>query len=328
MAPQRPSFDELPLRKGDPPFSAWGLYGMDDQLGTLNLLTPEVIREASKEIKTGVRIGLDQPLNYIVRPSHKRLPLTHKIIHKAPRPVHDDEITMNTQVSSQWDGFRHYGYLESKLFYNGATADELSGSNSTTNLGIHSWCREGIVGRGILLDYLGWVQSQQGRSYDLLSDHDIPVADLEKCAAAQNVEIKHGDILLIRSGFSAGYAGLTEEEKVAWALNDPPRWAGVKTSIETARWIWEKGFSACAGDAPGFERVPNIGYVNEEGGLGKLCLHEVILSGWGMPIGEIFDLEKLSEECAKQGRWSFFLTSMPLNIPGGVASPPNAVAIF
>ena len=45
-------------------------------------------------------------------------------------------------------------------------------------------------------------------------------------------------------------------------------------------------------------------------------------------IGEFFNLEKLGEECEKQGRYTFFVASMPLNIPGGVGSPPNAMAIF
>lgn len=94
----RPSFDELPLTKDGPPFSAWGLYGKDDQLGALNLLTPEVVVEAAKEIKTGIRIGLDNPINFLARPSHSRLGLTHTIIHKAPRPVHDDIVEFNTQV--------------------------------------------------------------------------------------------------------------------------------------------------------------------------------------------------------------------------------------
>jgi hypothetical protein len=49
---------------------------------------------------------------------------------------------------------------------------------------------------------------------------------------------------------------------------------------------------------------------------------------WGMPIGEMWDLEGLAAECERQKRWSFFLTSSPLNTTGGVASPPNAIAVF
>jgi hypothetical protein len=105
----RPSFSQLPLNPSDPPYSAWGLYGPDDQLGTLNLLTPEVIKEASKEIQTGVRIGLTLPMNYLLRPSHNRLGIRHEIIHKSPRAVYDDVIEMNTQVrlsilgSGEWN---------------------------------------------------------------------------------------------------------------------------------------------------------------------------------------------------------------------------------
>lgn len=95
----RPRFEQLPLGKDDPPFSAWGLYGKDDQLGTLNLLTPEVVIEAAKEIKTGIRVGLDTPLNLLSPPSHNRLGLKHTVISKAPRPVHDDIVELNTQAS-------------------------------------------------------------------------------------------------------------------------------------------------------------------------------------------------------------------------------------
>jgi hypothetical protein len=57
-------------------------------------------------------------------------------------------------------------------------------------------------------------------------------------------------------------------------------------------------------------------------------MHEVLLAGWGCPIGELFELEELSKECEKHKRWSFFMCSEPTNVPGGVASPPNVLAIF
>lgn len=98
MAATRPGFKDLPLREGDPPWSAWGLYGPDDQLGTLNLLTPDVVVEAAKEIRTGSRIGLDLPIDYLGKPSHGRQGLAHNVIWKSPRSVHDDEIAFNTQV--------------------------------------------------------------------------------------------------------------------------------------------------------------------------------------------------------------------------------------
>jgi hypothetical protein len=57
-------------------------------------------------------------------------------------------------------------------------------------------------------------------------------------------------------------------------------------------------------------------------------IHEVFLAGWGLPIGELLDLRELSAECQRFGQYTFFFTSMPLYIEGGIASPPNAQAIL
>jgi len=62
--------------------------------------------------------------------------------------------------------------------------------------------------------------------------------------------------------------------------------------------------------------------------LNGQAFHTYLLAFWGTPIGELWDLEALAETCHRLGRYSFFLTSIPLNVPGGVASPPNAIAVF
>ena len=80
------------------------------------------------------------------------------------------------------------------------------------------------------------------------------------------------------------------------------------------RWIWEN-FSAVAGDQPSFERWP----FPTGAGAALPALHEVLLGGWGCPIGELFDLERLAAECRARARWSFFVASEPCNVPGGVA---------
>jgi hypothetical protein len=99
--PARPPFDSLPLRTGDPPFSAWGLYGDDDQLGTLNLLTPENTLAAAKgEIQTGIRVALDPPLDALLAPSIGRRKLAQTIVRVGDNiPAHDDVLEFNTQVS-------------------------------------------------------------------------------------------------------------------------------------------------------------------------------------------------------------------------------------
>lgn len=90
-----------------------------------------------------------------------------------------------------------------------------------------------------------------------------------------------------------------------------------------AKWHWDMQFSAVAGDTNAYESWPP----EFSSSLG-LALHEVFLAGWGMPMGEVWNLEDLANQCIRQKRWSFFLTSQTLDIPGGVASPCNAMAIF
>lgn len=59
-----------------------------------------------------------------------------------------------------------------------------------------------------------------------------------------------------------------------------------------------------------------------------IVLHQYFLSLFGTHIGELWDLKALSKKCAELKRYSFLLTSIPLNVPGGIGSPPNALAIF
>lgn len=108
-----PPFSALPLSAGGPRGNAWGRFGPSDSLGMLNLLTPPVVAAAAREIETGERVSLDWPLNKPLHPSYKRSTFHHQVINRAAgeelRVVNDDVLTFNTQSSSQWDGFRHYG---------------------------------------------------------------------------------------------------------------------------------------------------------------------------------------------------------------------------
>lgn len=118
MAPIKlPPFDNLPLDKSGPPGNAWGLWGPNDQLGMLNLLTPETVAAAATEIKEGVRISLNWPLDKPSFPTFERQRFRHEVLHRAPMTMNDDAIEMNTQSSTQWDGFRHYGRKDSPLTF-------------------------------------------------------------------------------------------------------------------------------------------------------------------------------------------------------------------
>ncbi|TKA67107.1 hypothetical protein B0A49_06666 [Cryomyces minteri] len=313
-----PKFSDLPLNKADPHHSAWGLYGKDDQLGFLNRLTDDVVKEAAKEIQTGTRISLNWPLDAQGDlPFFGRQVFHKNVYQKPPRIVNDDVWTFNTQSSSQWDGLRHFGYQKEAKFYNGVTLDDIHGANKSNVNGIGAWAEKGIVGRGVLLDYHSW-RIEQGISFNAFKTESIPLEHLKKVAEAQGVTFKFGDILIVRSGYMAAYNELPKQELAALSKVMPPTFAGVEQSEEMLEWIWNN-FSAVSGDQPGFEAWPS---------QKDYMLHEVLLAGWGCPIGELFDLEALAAHCKTTSRYSFFVTSEPCNVPGGVASPPNILAIF
>lgn len=86
--------------------------------------------------------------------------------------------------------------------------------------------------------------------------------------------------------------------------------------------------AAVAGDMIAFERMPPLREDGTEGNIDELVLHQYFLALFGMPIGELWDLEALSAKCKELGRYSFLLTSSPLNVHGSIGSPPNALALF
>lgn len=96
---------------------------------------------------------------------------------------------------------------------------------------------------------------------------------------------------------------------------------GMAGNERSVRWLYDHHFAAVAGDTVAFESWPPK---FDEG----WCPHEWLLVQWGTPIGEMWDLEKLSQVCAEKRRYTFFLTSAPLHVKGGIGSPPGAIAIF
>jgi Putative cyclase len=164
----------------------------------------------------------------------------------------------------------------------------------------------GIVGRGVLLDYCTWAEETQGISPVVFETTIITLSDLQKVAEFQNVTFHPGDILLIRSGYVKATLALTPEELAAVAAQLSPPVIGVNSSKDMLKWIWETGFSAVAGDMPSFEAWPCQD--------AKFFLHEWLLAGWGLPIGELFDLERLAAECKEKKKWSFMFSSMPLKV--------------
>ncbi|EXJ56824.1 hypothetical protein A1O7_07168 [Cladophialophora yegresii CBS 114405] len=327
-----PSYADLPAVSGLPAGRTWGLWdnllGLDapDELGTLNLLTPGTVLAARQEIQHGISVAINWSSDNCQTPHSNRRPPSHKIMslreaqgNDCPWIGHDDEVNMNTQSGSQWDGLRHWAHQPTGLFYNGVTAEEITGPNATGRNGIDQWSkRGGVVGRGVLLDYFSWAQ-ERAISYSPIERHAISEKDLEAVAAWQGTKFRHGDILLIRSGFVKWYREANSEERRKGTI-DGSTWAGVEGTKESVEWLWNRHFAAVGGDANVFEAWPAK---NE-----RWRLHDNLIALFGMPVGEMFDLDELAEKCRRLNKWSFFFTSAPLNFPGGVASPPNAICIL
>ncbi|KAF7919563.1 hypothetical protein BELL_0014g00120 [Botrytis elliptica] len=322
-----PSFKDMPPVAGMPHGTAWGLFdknGERDDCGTLNLLTPENTLEASKEIKSGRSVALNWSQDRIHEPGFNRDSPNHTIRDLAEFGIkaYDDVISINTQSGSQWDGFRHWAHQATSLYYNNLPHSETSSPVPGTPCknGIDAWTtRGGIVGRAVLIDYVAYAQ-RHNISYSPVTRHEISVETIEKIAKEQGVVFKEADILIVRSGFVKWYEEASTEERIRGAKN-AHEFVGVKACEETVEWIWNQHFSAVAGDTVGFESWP------PEANTGSV-LHDWLLALFGCPIGELWNLEELAKVCAEQNRYSFFFTSAPLNFPGGVASPPNAVSIF
>lgn len=340
MPLQVPDFDDLPAVEGMPQGCAWGIFDKDgkkDLRGTLNLLTQDVIAAACKEARDGVSISLNWPLNAFKIPFTGRIDPVHKVmtLSEAGQGEYtgwDDELSFNTQKTSQWDSLVHWQHQSTKLAYNGFTVTkEALTTPSTTQENtlptLDHWHTFGcLVARGVLIDYKAWFEANNPSTpYDPLDGRRISISDIEAIAKAQNVEFRHGDVLIVRTGNTEAITAPTAE---GFAKMAKIQITGVEGTVEMAKWIWNHRFAAVAGDTFAFEALLPVDEAGNPTGVENMVLHPYLLSMFGMPIGELWDLQALSQHCKKSGRYSFMLTSVPLNIPGLVGSPPNALAIF
>lgn len=318
--PQLPRHADLPIREGAPQGAAWGVFGDDDQVGTINLMTPDRVVDAAGSIRNGKVFSLNLPINIPDPPLFGRGKHVHTIKKYATYILDDYLDNFYPQASSQWDALSHVKHPKFGG-YNGFPDSEITGYGGT-KLGIDNLARRGIAGRGVIAD-IGRYHERVGKTISFTTNESIPFEDLLATLKEQRTTIRSGDVLLIRIGWTLAYLAMTPEEKQALAAET--RCPGIEGSRRVAQWLWDNRIAAVASDAPGLEAIPPPRPTNPEDSPDFLHFH--MLSYFGMPIGEMWDLEKLAEDCAADRRYDFFFTSAPLNIPGGVGSPPNALAI-
>jgi hypothetical protein len=298
-----PAYSELPVGGDRPPGSSWGVWGDHDVFGTLNLLTPERVLAAARSIRTGRTYGLNLDLTLPDPPLFGRAPFRHEVTD-ARYSVHDDIYhAWNTQSSSQWDGFRHMGHRDHGHY--GGVADE--------EHGVHHWAARGIVGRAVLADVDRW-RTATGRPLRHGEPDPIPADDLLTCLADQGTAVGTGDVLLMRTGYLTWYRALDRAGREEHAAS--PRTPGL-AGDDVPGALWDLHVSAIASDNPAVEVIPPT----------QPFLHPSLLPLLGLPLGELWDLDALADDCAASGTYDAFLASAPLNMPGGVATPPNAIAV-
>ena len=336
-----------------PDGSNWGDFGADDQRGRLNLLTPERVLAAIREVRVGktfcLSLPLDLPGGNVLNP--RRFPPKIEFSMRGGDPVMnfpmsvvrpgqtdvvcDDRVTLSTQYSTQWDSLAHMGACfdadgdgrAEVVYYNGHRAGEhvrgpvdyLAGERGLPEpygagpLAIDSLAETCVQGRGVLVDLHAHF-GEEGRAVD----YD----DLMRVLDADKVVVEEGDILCLRTGFDrvllrhAGYPpeGVSEAFGAGLDGGDP----------RLRDWIASSGVAAIASDTEGVERLPTPHPPQGEGS--HFPLHEHCLFKLGIPLGEMFLLSDLADWLRAAGRSRFLLTAPPLRLPGAVGSPVTPVA--
>lgn len=297
----------------------WGRWGHDDQIGTLNFVTPERLVGAAALIKQGKRFELGIPFdsagpqtgaNGRSNPLHVMTEIG--IDQDAPGPARfaDDYIVMPLQGASQWDGLAH-AFYDGKL-YNGFSSEQVTPHGAKV-LGIENIGKD-VVGRGVLLD----VARYKGVEWLEMGEVVTP-QDLDATAAAANVEIQPGDILCVRTGWRRKFLADGAE---AFGSGEPG------LGMACAEWLFEHEIAAVACDNWAVEVVNPIDgiYFGEIEGM-VMNLHCVLIRDMGLTLGEILDFEALAEDCATDGVYEFFFCGPPLKVTGAVGSPVNPLAI-
>jgi kynurenine formamidase len=316
MSPaELPDYDELPTGHEGGRL-AWHLFGTGDSVGLLHLQTPERVASAARLVKRGAVFPLNAPLTFIDPPMFDRERLQHEVINRAVGL--DDRLdVLYPQASSQWDAIAHVPY-DDEHYYNGVTQAEIVGGHHGT---IDHWARRGIAGRAVLLDLQATLSARGDYRPD--ESRAFTVDDLEAAREAAGVEMRDGDILLIHTGFLDWYR--QQPAHVREPLRDRANVhaVGLEHTEAMARHVWNLHVCGIATDTIGVEVWPPEHEVRPFG-----FLHRMLLGSFGMALGELWWLHDLARDCAAHGVYEMFLTSAPLNVPGGIGSPPNALALL
>jgi len=284
--------------------SNWGRWGEDDQLGALNLITPEVTAAAAATVQTGRTVSCARALD--TRPATDNpSPVAHHMTGTFTEGYGADYFALAPHgfATSHIDALSHI-FHEGKLF-NGYDAETVT-AHGATRLGIHRLAG-GIVTRGVLLDIPAL------RGVDALEPGEaIFPEDLEDAEARAGLSVRPGDALFVRTG-----RWRWRDEHGPWDLGRSA--AGLDASC--LPWLRARDVATLGSDG-----VSDVAPSRVDGV--PMPIHTVAIVALGLHLMDNLDFDGLSVACAETGRWAFLLTVAPLVLRRGTASPVNPIAVF
>lgn len=305
--------------------SNWGRWGADDGKGTLNIVRPEHVTHAASLVRTGKTISLAvpfdedgpqngglgrfNPIHLMIRDGADAIAGTsirdfYGGVDKYFRGT-DDIIIMPLQSGTQWDALGHVVFGD--VIWNGYSADQVSSKGAMK--GAVTEAKEGMVGRGVLLDVpaaldVDWLEP----------GFAIGADELDRAAEFGNVTVGEGDFVFVRTGAMARVKA--EGVWGDYAGGDAPG-----LGLKSAEWVHSRDIAAIATDTWGLEVRPN-----ETADVAQ-PMHIIFIVHMGLWLGEIFDFESLSADCAADGIYEFMFVGPPLPFTRAVGSPLNPLAI-
>ena len=292
----------------------WGLWGENDDRGTLNYITPSSIRAAASLVRSGRSVSLAIPISKVAGPDNPN-PAVHlmSVTYDTKLPTGEPQFAMDYlgcachgDCHTHIDALCHIGYKGQ--LYNGRPVSTV-GSQGASIFDIAGYAH-GIVGRGVLLD----IPRLKGTKW-LEPGEAVTIEELEAAEEAEGVRLGEGDIFVFRTGhhrrrlelgpWNNGYDG---EGK-----------AGLHPS--TMRLLHERRVAAFLPDGDG-ETIPS----NVEG-IGY-PIHALQIAAMGMACADSLQFEELVKVCEEEKRWEFMVVAAPLRLPKGTGSLFNPIAIF
>jgi kynurenine formamidase len=337
---------QTPRWKHRPEGSNWGDFGPDDQIGRMNLLTPQMRLKAVREVTHGIAFCLSLPLDYPGGNAlfeHRKEPTffhaqrgdsanfnypMSNICGCYEDVVSDDAVMLYTQYSTQWDGLGHVGQMfdangdgtPEKMYYNGFRGgvdvigpDDASSGWGAKSIGIEHLACAGVQGRGVLVD----LERRYGRERALVGYDDLMAA-----LDAQGACVEAGDFLCLYTGFADLVLEMNKKPDGAVLANSCAVLDGRDEKL--LQWITDSGIVAICADNFAVEAYPARPGQGEH--YPGLPLHAHCLFKLGLNLGELWYFAELAQWLRANNRSSFLLTAPPLRLPGAVGSPATPVA--